>query len=209
MESRRVKLTFIDEILGTNPGRPDVHAEFIASKAPDAETREQELEHEEVDAIVDRETTKFYRDPVTKQPELSAHMVKGFFKAACQAYRNNKKEKSASASLTAYKKKIDQNIFVFPDANNKASRMIPITVVGEIKTCQRPLRAQTMQGERVALASSESIGPGSTIEFDIETSWSDYEKVIEEWLDYGVYNGLGQWRNAGKGAFTWEYVSAK
>ena len=206
MESRRVKLTFIDEILGTNPGSPDVHAEFIASKAPDAETRTEELEHESVEAMVSKETTKFYRNPATKQPEISAHMVKGFFKAACQALKNNKKEKSASASLTSYKKKIDQNIFVFPDAKDKSTRMIPITVIGSIKTCQRPLRAMTMQGERVALASSESIGPGSSIEFDIETSWEDYGTCIEEWLDYGVYNGLGQWRNAGKGAFIWEYV---
>ena len=63
-----------------------------------------------------------------------------------------------------------------------------------------------MQGERVALASSECIGAGSSIEFDIVTSWKDYGEVIEEWLDYGVYNGLGQWRNAGKGAFVWDYV---
>jgi hypothetical protein len=28
--------------------------------------------------------------------------------------------------------------------------------------------------------------------------------LVEEWLDYGKFNGLGQWRNSGKGAFVWD-----
>jgi hypothetical protein len=28
--------------------------------------------------------------------------------------------------------------------------------------------------------------------------------VLKEWLDYGALRGLGQWRNAGYGAFTYE-----
>ena len=26
--------------------------------------------------------------------------------------------------------------------------------------------------------------------------------VVSEWLNYGVWRGLGQWRNSGKGRFT-------
>jgi hypothetical protein len=58
----------------------------------------------------------------------------------------------------------------------------------------------------VALADSEEIPAGATLEFDIEMLNPDDEAIVKEWLDYGVYNGLGQWRNSGKGAFTWEQI---
>lgn len=38
METMRVKFTFIDEVLGTKPGDPEIHENYIASKAPDAAT---------------------------------------------------------------------------------------------------------------------------------------------------------------------------
>jgi hypothetical protein len=34
----------------------------------------------------------------------------------------------------------------------------------------------------------------------------DLLDTVREWLDYGQYNGLGQWRNASYGSFTWEEV---
>ena len=30
------------------------------------------------------------------------------------------------------------------------------------------------------------------------------EKAVREWLDYGKFSGIGQWRNSGHGRFTWE-----
>ena len=30
-----------------------------------------------------------------------------------------------------------------------------------------------------------------------------YKKVVREWLDYGQLRGIGQWRNSGKGRFTY------
>ena len=30
--------------------------------------------------------------------------------------------------------------------------------------------------------------------------------VCREWLDYGRVRGIGQWRNSGKGRFTWEEI---
>lgn len=38
--------------------------------------------------------------------------------------------------------------------------------------------------------------------------WNDEdEKLVREWLDFGKFNGIGQWRNAGKGRFKWEEVA--
>ena len=33
------------------------------------------------------------------------------------------------------------------------------------------------------------------------------EALVREWLDYGAYSGIGQWRNSGKGRFTWEEIA--
>lgn len=104
-----------------------------------------------------------------------------------------------SASLKAFKKEIDGLIFVEP-------RLSPITINGDMTICQRPLRAQTMQGERVALASSEEIPAGSTVDFDIILMRDDLWNCLEEWLDYGRFRGLGQWRNGGHGKFTYEVL---
>lgn len=63
-----------------------------------------------------------------------------------------------------------------------------------------------MQGERVSLAISEQIPAGATVEFSIVMLSDDHEEAVREWLDYGRFSGIGQWRNSGKGRFTWEEV---
>ena len=72
--------------------------------------------------------------------------------------------------------------------------------------CQRPLRAQTAQGERVSLANSDEAPAGSAITFDVECLDPAHEKIVKEWLDYGRLRGIGQWRNSGKGRFTYEVL---
>ena len=62
------------------------------------------------------------------------------------------------------------------------------------------------QGERVALAESETIPAGSSIEFTIMTFDDGLWPTITEWLQYGRYRGIGQWRNSGKGRFEYEFL---
>ena len=61
-----------------------------------------------------------------------------------------------------------------------------------------------MRGERIALATSETVPAGTTFKFEIKTIQPELTEFFAECLDYGALNGLGQWRNSGKGAFTWE-----
>lgn len=206
METMHVRLTFIDEILGTASSDPEIHRSYIASKGPDALTLEEELETLTVDEVTEKGMTIFSKDE-NGNPVLWNYQIRGFFKSACSALRTIQGTKSSK--LKAYKKQIDLRIFVFADEQNRAERKIPIKVSGEIGSCQRPLRAQTMQGERVTLANSESIPAGSSVEFDILLMEPKDREMVEEWLDYGSLNGIGQWRNSGKGAFTWEYVPKK
>ena len=102
-----------------------------------------------------------------------------------------------SSGVKAYKKVIDGLIFPEP-------RMIPLSLAGETGNCQRPLRAQTAQGERVSLANSEELPAGTSAEFSVRLLDEGHEPLILEWLDCGKLRGLGQWRNSGKGRFTWE-----
>ena len=203
----KVKITFLEPVLGTWPNNKNIAEEFIASKAPDASTIEEEIAALGIDAVTEKGKTVFPRNEAG-EPIFYDYQVKGFFKDACGMLRRvggkdektgKKKAANLSGKLTAYKSVIDGLIFVQP-------RMIPIQVNGEIRDCQRPLRAQTMQGERVSLANSEEIPEGSSAAFEVICLEKDHEAVVQEWLDYGILRGIGQWRNSGKGRFTWEEV---
>lgn len=196
MKTMKVKLTFIEPILGTCPADEEVYKNFIATKAPDASTLEEEVAAIGVDAVVEKGLTIFPRTEDGK-PFLYDYQIKGFFKDTCGGLKRVKG--TVSSGIKAYKKEIDKLIFPQP-------RQIPFDFDGEIGYCQRPLRAQTMQGERVSLAISEQIPAGATVSFSIELFTDDREKAVMEWLDYGKYSGIGQWRNSGKGRFTWEEV---
>lgn len=195
MKSRMVKLTLLEELLGTASANPEIFEEFIASKAPEPEktTGEEVAALPDVDEEIQKTTTVFSRDADGK-PILWDYQIKGFFKDACGMLRRVPGTKSKK--LTAYKKVIDGLVFVGP-------RQIPIEFDGEIGYCSRPLRAQTAQGERIALARSETIPAGGSITIEITALDEKLMDVIDEWLDYGKLRGLGQWRNSGKGKFSW------
>ena len=62
MKEMHVRLTFLEEVLGTANANPDVHSEFIASKAPDAPSRTEEIEAIGVDAEIEKARTVFPKD---------------------------------------------------------------------------------------------------------------------------------------------------
>ena len=201
----KIRLTLTEPILGTCPNNKEIAAEFVASKAPDAAKMQEEIERLGVDAVVEKGKTVFPRlDDGT--PFVYDYQIKGFFKDACGMLARVPYKKSAK--VKANKKIIDGLIFVEP-------RTIPFLHYGEITDCQRPLRAQTAQGERVSLANSEEIGAGAQLEFEViclnterkeGEDYTEHEKLVCEWLDYGRLRGLGQWRNSGKGRFTYEII---
>ena len=202
MANMKVKITLLEDMLGTAPNNKEIYTDYLASKAPEGKNVKDEIDSiEEPDGIEEmRQMTVFHRNPDTNQPIIFDYLVKGFFKNACSAMREV--PKSESSKIKAYKKKIDNLVFVAP-------RMIDIDMAGEMTICERPLRAQTAQGERVALSCSESIPAGSTMEIEITTLTDDLMNTVIEWLDYGKLNGLGQWHNSGKGRFSWEDITNK
>jgi len=206
MKTINVRVTLTEDMLGSSPSDKEIYKTFIASKAPDADGYEEEVAANGIDATYDKGVTVFPRD-AEGRPCIWDYQIKGFCKDACQMLsraagkdENGKKlQCNESSKLRAYKKDIDGLVFVAP-------RMIPINVNGKIGICERPLRAMTMQGERVALAASESVPAGSTFEFQFNLLRDDLEKAVIEWLDYTKLRGFGQWRNSGKGRARYEIL---
>lgn len=200
----KVKITLLDDMLGTTSANPDIHKEFIASRSADAKKMDEELAALPVEQLMEKAMTVFPRD-ADGTAILFDYQFKGFLKESIGALveltdlpelRVNK----TKLSKFTYKRVVDNVLFVFP-------RMIRLSPVSG--TCTRPLRAATMQGDRVALATSEVVPAGTTFEVEI-TSLCDaapFRKLIVSALDYGALKGLGQWRNSGKGRFTWEEIA--
>ena len=208
MPTLKVRLTFTESILGTLPGNEDIYRDFIASKAPNSATEDEEVDAMGLNEQIEKAMTGFPRTE-DGRPFLYDYQIKGFFKDACSMLSRltgkdpvtgqKKKAVNESSRLTAYRKVIDGLIFPAP-------REIPIITDKPIGVCQRPLRAQTAQGERIALAMSEEIAAGAVVEFSIRCLDEAHIPAVREWLDYGALRGIGQWRNASHGRFTWEEI---
>lgn len=184
----KVKLTFTEPMLGTAPQDKDIYSNYILDT----------LAHEdEVETVRDEKGRTGFHKTADGAPIIYDYMLKGFFKDACGML--SRVDGSHSKKLKAYKKIIDGLVFVFP-------RRIPLHLAGPITILERPLRAQTAQGERVALAASEMAPEGSTLELTIDVLDDGVvsEELLREWLDYGKYRGLGQWRNGSYGRMTFE-----
>ena len=204
MKTLKVKITFVEDILGTLPNDEDVYDRFIVGRGrkngadiPDNAAVE-ELAALPTDEQMEKGMTVFPRNE-KGDPFLYDYQIKGFFKDTCSMLK--KIPGTESSKIKAFKKEIDGLIFPSP-------RKIVFHNY-EIDICQRPLRAQTMQGERVSLAKSEQIKAGAFIEFEIGCMLDSQIDLVREWLNYGKYRGIGQWRNSGKGRFEWEELGVK
>lgn len=199
MTTLKIKVTFDEEVLGTSASNPDIHSEYIASKGPNAMTIEEEVEAIGTEEVFEKNMTVFPRNK-DGNPIVWDYQWKGFLKDAFGSLK--KIPGSECGKVKAYKKEIDGLIFVYP-------RKIPFELSGDMNVCQRPLRAQTAQGERVALASSESVPEGSSMIFEIECMLDAHIPAVIEALEYGRRRGFGQWRNSGKGRFHYEILERK
>ncbi len=197
---RTFRITMTETMLGTIPANQQIFSDYVNSKAMTPEEREEEalLQSGEIDEETglpaNDHHTGFFRDSAGIY--LMNYHIKGFLKEAGNILKE-------AAKVKALRSKIDNNVFVFPRKIYLAK-----THSGVL---ERPLRAQTAQGPRVALAQSLTVDAGIAFNITIrlldhkELSWS----LIELLLDYGELKGLGQWRNGGYGTFSWEDITPK
>lgn len=213
VEKIKVRLTFTEPTLATSPGNKELLEEFIAKKAPNSEKAAEELAAAPADEQTEKASTVFPRD------------TEGYLHCWDYNVRGMLKEKIAMLIETgdldrlskwSYKKAVD----LFVHAN---PRRLYFTKDGsKIKqpdgTLQRPLRATTMQGDRICLARSEYLSPGTQLEFEVECHLAEPEKkkttavvdvdTVKECLDLLQFVGFSQWRGGGFGKCTWEEVKS-
>jgi hypothetical protein len=207
--SIKVRATFIEPVLGSASGDPDVHREYIASKGPNAATIEEEVAALGVDEVQDKTKTIFSKD-TDGNPIIWDYHIKGFFKSAFlalidfdESIVSEMSKAKTQKLLTRWKAKssVDNLIYAYP---RKIRLIMPTDAV--LTNCERPLRAETMQGPRIALACSEQAVAGTYFDFEVKYATKALEKAIREALDYGEWTGMGQWRNSGKGRFAWQEI---
>lgn len=203
MSTYKVKITFITGPLGSQPQK-DVASEYIATKVADrvsASGAEPALngagiaidEEQAMTDELERGTTVFFKDE-DGNPIFFDYQIKGFLKEAAQVFNGK------LGGVKNLRSKIDNTVFVEP-------RTMPIEMPdgGAITFNERPLRAQTAQGPRTALARSEQVPALSTVSFELVVLPGEItEKIVRGLLDYGYYKGIGQWRNGGNGRFNYE-----
>lgn len=213
----RVEIKLESDLLGSVPLDRDVYIDYIASKipAPVAEVNGHNLDAD-IAAIPEekRGITGFFKLP-DGRPYLGRHVVKGFMKSAVAAMRAAESAPAtgrakagakldfSSSAITAYASKIDMLVSVWP-------LQIPLLLAGPLTQLSRPLRAMTMQGPRVALASSEMAPAGTSLvcEVGVMGDTTITPDMVQEIFDYGVIQGLGQWRGSGMyGQFTAEVTT--
>lgn len=222
VEYCQVTLEFVEPLLGMTPGDADTWEKWIKP----AQQREAAKAHQDITAAQDeegaliaktatdaqaawdrakadakaakdpdfvaderpRQMTTFFRDE--HGPLLWNYQILGHLKEI----GNLAKE---ALGVTNLRHKIERSVFILP-------RRIYIEGV-LTEPIRRPLRANTPQGQVVAIAESHAALPGARITFWIgllpnhrgELSWD----LLRALFDWGEIRGLGQWRTAGWGTY--------
>lgn len=195
-----VSATFTEEILGTKASDKDIFDKYQASLNPTVVGHDEEMANAPETSAAASGMTIFHKDKDGRYGVYD-YQVKGFIKEAAQALNRFDKEfRGGLEKMSAFKTKISQTIFVYP-------RFIPFILPEglELGVCQRPLVGQTAQGQRIALAKSETVPAGTILRFNVEILSAEVEKYFPLWMDYGMRTGMGQWRNSGKGRFTYTF----
>lgn len=208
---QKFKLTGTSPILGSIAMDKKVFTEYLATKGKTPEEKEKAMN--DVGNVPDggeaaeNKATGFYRDE-NGNFILKEYQVKGFLKEAARCLKDQ-------LGLVAPVSKIDNFVFI-RETNLVIHTSTGGTVTQADEILDRPLRAMTAQGPRVALAYSEMVNDWS-IEFTLRVLQNEGSKksvamdmdVIEELLEYGFLKGLLQWRNGGYGKFTFEKIGER
>jgi len=207
MGNMKVRITLVQEMLGTRNANPDVQLEHIIKKSGDEARIQEELEATPPEDTVAKMTTVFPRMPEgmtgAGKPIMWDYQMKGFLKEAARTLAELVKDvrigKSKFSKLTS-NRLFDCMVGVYP------RHILLNGEMGPIET--RPLRVESWNGTRVALAASETMKAGTTFDVEIRALSDDLDPIIEQCLDYGAFKGLLQWRNAGFGRFTWARIES-
>lgn len=204
-----VEIELTEPMLGTVAKNPEIYKTFIESKKP-PEIGENESETVPVDERSG--WTGFHED---KQGIfIYDYLFKGFLKYAANAMKEE-------IGIKALRKKVVDYVFVYPRRIH-----IPGGLDGTVEgagnggfpslmkpddNLERPLQGMTARGPRVSLARSDVINAGRKFKVEVRVLRESVisEKTLQAILDYGQYQGLGQWRTGGYGRFAYTLSEVK
>jgi hypothetical protein len=203
--TKRYVLTGETPLLGSQSPNPEIRTAYIASKAPDALTAASEDGLLSAETMNEKSLTVFLRQPDSGQLMVLDYTIRGFIKESLATL-------SSQLGIAQPKSKVDRYLFVTP-RDLLICRPEGDAVLEPDGIFERPLRAMTMQGPRVTLIGSEQVdrwqicldmtlldNPSSPKSKAL--SWD----AVEEALDYGQFQGLGQFRNGSFGRFIWDEI---
>jgi hypothetical protein len=197
-----VTLVFTEPLLGSQPGDEEIFTTYMLGKRNEIDIKHgQNGNGKEEVALLPAEDDLELKRSVFLRAEngdfvLSNHLMRGFFKYAAGALKYM--EGTHSQKLTMYKHKISQFVWIDP-------RFIVLRPAGAMYHVDRPLRRETPFGPATALASSEALPANTSCKFTVQLLGGGISAAhIEEWLKYGKYQGLGQWRGASYGRFRFD-----
>jgi len=184
-----VKLTFTNDVLGSQPGRNDPASKFLRDRIRD-EHPEITIPPEEVESLpteATKGTTCFFR--IDNRVAFRSYQILGMIKAAASAL-------NGVGGAANIRSKVISAVRVEPCVIDTG------VAESELTMLERPLRCQTMQGPRVTLARSEQLASGTAIEFDVSVmqlpKFPFPEELLRALLDYAsIQLGMGQWVNSG------------
>lgn len=184
----KVKMTFVEPLLGAQPGSKTPAEDHLRKKAlenaPDGTDMEDEAET--FPELMEKGTTGFHRD-ADGSPMVFNYAIHGMLKEAAS------KLNGTVAGIKGFRSKVEFGILIQPRR---------IKLVGEMgDILERPLRATDQMGRvRTALSRSETMKPGTYIEFEIHAlkveKFNATEHVVRELMDFAQTLGFGQWRNS-------------
>lgn len=196
----RVTLQAETEILGTRPKHPDVMRRWLEEQSQPGQDELEALAKAVVDsedaasaredAEVDRELARwsgFPTDPETDEIFLYNYQFIGALKEWANKYR----EQFGIQNMRA---KVASHVFIQP-------RCIYLGITHPDAVVERPLRAHTAKGDRIALVKSDALAVGTRISFEVHLvpHKEITAEVLQKLFLFGRYAGTFQWRGGGYG----------
>ena len=187
MKTFDLTLTFTEDLLGGSPKNLQVYTDYVASKRPPDQDLDEEMN--DLSFTGERGSTGFPTD--SEGVFLLDYQVKGFFKEAGYILKD-------IVGVHNLKNKLQYYFWIAP----RKIRLAP-KIDGVL---ERPLRGMTPLGPRVALAQSDRLDQGLMLKCEIALFEHKEltEDLLRKLLDYGIWQGMGQWRSGGYGRFTYE-----
>lgn len=206
-----VSVEFTTELLAMSSGNKEILEEFIAAKAPTVTDAQEEIAS--TPETVEKASTVFPKDDIGLF--IWDYQIRGFLKSALKTLIETDPDVKISKWVSA--KAVDKFLFVNP------RRVYILDAAGDYVaapsgTLQRPLRATTLQGDRICLARSEQMAVGTKIVMTLQ--WIEGKKgvknpvavfdreLVSAMLNTGAMLGIGQWAGGGWGRFRWSEGTA-